>query len=102
MPRIRVYARLRPTSRRYEGLEVKGTRMRIAVGDKKAEKFATAQYREKEYKFQKIFNEEASQDDVYEQVVHHMVERFLEGYNGTVFAYGTDSIWKDLHDRGEC
>ena len=100
MPRIRVYARLRPTSRRYEGLEVKGTRMRIAVGDKKAEKFATAQYREKEYKFQKIFNEEASQDDVYEQVVHHMVERFLEGYNGTVFAYGQTASGKTYTIEG--
>lgn len=100
MPRIRVYARLRPTSRRYEGLQVNGSRVKIALGDKDAEKFTSAQYKEREYKFQKVFDEGATQEEVYDETVHHMVERFLEGYNGTIFAYGQTASGKTYTIEG--
>lgn len=100
MPRVRVYARLRPTSRRYEKLEVQATRVKVSVGQKEAEKFAGPQYTEHEFKFQRVFDEGSTQEEVYDEVVHHMVERFLEGYNGTVFAYGQTASGKTYTIEG--
>lgn len=40
------------------------------------------------FSFNRIFNEEVSQDQVYEGLCKDMIESALDGYNGTLFAYG--------------
>lgn len=42
----------------------------------------------KGFTFDHIFGPDAGQDEVYEDVVKPIVEKTLDGYNGTVFAYG--------------
>ena len=100
MPRVRVYARLRPTSYRYEGIEVGADSLKIAVGLKETERFAGPQYKEHNFKFQRVFDEGATQEEVYDEVVNHMVEKFLEGYNGTIFAYGQTASGKTYTIEG--
>ena len=42
----------------------------------------------KTFTFDYVFGEESKQVDVYNKTVRSVVESVLEGYNGTVFAYG--------------
>ncbi|CAG8464465.1 3839_t:CDS:2 [Racocetra fulgida] len=44
--------------------------------------------------FDKVFGPEASQKDIYDQVVKEMVDKFLEGFNVTILAYGQTSSGK--------
>ncbi|XP_066358385.1 kinesin-like protein KIN-UA isoform X6 [Miscanthus floridulus] len=46
------------------------------------------------YKFDEVFSENASQKRVYEAVAKPVVESVLEGYNGTVMAYGQTGTGK--------
>lgn len=46
------------------------------------------------YKFDEVFSESASQKRVYEAVAKPVVESVLEGYNGTVMAYGQTGTGK--------
>ncbi|KAK3150511.1 hypothetical protein QOZ80_3AG0234120 [Eleusine coracana subsp. coracana] len=46
------------------------------------------------YKFDELFSENASQKRVYEVVAKPVVESVLEGYNGTVMAYGQTGTGK--------
>lgn len=38
-----------------------------------------------------VFGKESSNRDVFEQIAHPIVRQSLEGFNGTIFAYGQTS-----------
>ena len=40
------------------------------------------------FKFTKLFDQEATQDDVFAEVAAPVIESCIDGYNGTIFAYG--------------
>jgi hypothetical protein len=40
------------------------------------------------FSFDNIFDAEASQRLVYESTVIHLIDKFMDGYNATIFAYG--------------
>lgn len=40
------------------------------------------------FKFGKVFDQEASQEQVFNEVAAPVVESCIDGYNGTIFAYG--------------
>jgi len=42
----------------------------------------------KSFAFDGVYDEESTQEDVYESVVRPVVDEVLQGYNCTVFAYG--------------
>ena len=46
------------------------------------------------FRFDRVFGQGASQAEVYEASVHPVIEEVLQGYNGTVFAYGQTSAGK--------
>lgn len=48
----------------------------------------------KEFKFDHVFREEASQDDVYRETCLPLVQNVLNGYNGTYFVYGQTGTGK--------
>lgn len=48
----------------------------------------TKRYKDKRFMFDRVFNGEARQLDVYEATAKPLLDRVLEGYNATVFAYG--------------
>ena len=41
-----------------------------------------------------LFSERATQEEVYESAARHIIDDVLEGYNGTIFAYGQTSSGK--------
>ncbi|GFX14726.1 kinesin-like protein KIF19 [Trichonephila clavipes] len=49
---------------------------------------------EKKYIFDWAFDEHSSQEEVYEKTTKNLVENVVEGYNGTVFAYGATGSGK--------
>ncbi|KAJ3339262.1 kinesin-like protein Klp5 [Gonapodya sp. JEL0774] len=58
------------------------------------------------YTFDRVFDENASQQEVYENSTKHLIDGVLNGYNATVFAYGatgcgkTHTITGTQHDPG--
>ena len=46
------------------------------------------------FEFDKIFDENSSQEDVYYNVVEKKVVEVLDGVNSTIFAYGQTGIYK--------
>ena len=55
----------------------------------------------KKFTFDKIFGETNTQRDVYDGAASEIVNASIEGYNGTIFAYGQDRLGQDAHDGGE-
>jgi kinesin family protein 6/9 len=45
-----------------------------------------------EFKFTKIFDQDAGQEEVFDTVAKEVCDSVLQGYNGTIFAYGTCSL----------
>ncbi|EGD74443.1 hypothetical protein PTSG_12363 [Salpingoeca rosetta] len=50
--------------------------------------------RQAQFTFDRVFDGDSSQDDVYEYAARPIVEDVLKGYNGTIFAYGQTSSGK--------
>jgi len=50
--------------------------------------------------FDKVYDQEATQSQIYIDVVAPLVEQILEGYNGTVFAYGQTGAGKTYTMEG--
>ena len=48
----------------------------------------------KQFTFDGVFDQNISQEDIYERTAAPIVENVLEGYNGTVFAYGQTGTGK--------
>jgi len=43
---------------------------------------------QKTFTFDQVFTEKDSQQYIYEQSAFSLVEQVVDGYNGTIFAYG--------------
>ncbi|KAJ7499189.1 kinesin-like protein [Mycena latifolia] len=54
----------------------------------------TKRYKDKRFMFDRVFNNEARQQDVYEATAQPLLQGLLDGYNATVFAYGATGCGK--------
>ncbi|KAJ7086618.1 P-loop containing nucleoside triphosphate hydrolase protein [Mycena epipterygia] len=54
----------------------------------------TKRYKDKRFMFDRVFNNEACQQDVYEATAQPLLQGLLNGYNATVFAYGATGCGK--------
>lgn len=54
----------------------------------------------KTFTFDRVFDEDASQNDIFEVVGAPIIEACLEGYNGTIFAYGQTGSGKTFTMQG--
>ncbi|KAJ7228920.1 kinesin-like protein [Mycena pura] len=54
----------------------------------------TKRYKDKRFMFDKVFNHEAHQHDVYQATAQPLLRGLLDGYNATVFAYGATGCGK--------
>uniref|UniRef100_A0A670Y775 Kinesin-like protein n=1 Tax=Pseudonaja textilis TaxID=8673 RepID=A0A670Y775_PSETE len=52
------------------------------------------------FKFQKVFDQESKQDDIFETIAKPVAECALSGYNGTIFAYGQTGSGKTFTITG--
>lgn len=104
MAEIKIYARFRPLPKevsRHKHLCIDdGGIVRICVGDKQIEKFSGNPYVEHSFKFNQVFDENATQQQIFDGVIVEMIDKFLEGYNGTLFAYGQTASGKTYTIEG--
>ncbi|KAL0573720.1 tubulin-dependent ATPase kip3 [Marasmius crinis-equi] len=54
----------------------------------------TKRYKDRRFMFDKVFNGESSQQDIYEGTAKPLLQGVLDGYNATVFAYGATGCGK--------
>ncbi|EJD01192.1 kinesin-domain-containing protein [Fomitiporia mediterranea MF3/22] len=54
----------------------------------------TKRYKDKRFMFDRVFDADARQIDVYEATARPLLDRLLDGYNATVFAYGATGCGK--------
>jgi len=95
MARIQIYARIRPTDRSYEGIQTSKHHVHITTSNEESQvKFSKTQVPRHQFKFYHVFERDSSQEEVFDVVAKHMIDSFLEGYNGTIFAYGQTSSGK--------
>lgn len=95
---VRVYIRVRPLNKKEKVQNVRCvvhtdckenllTLIRPGGPNEKAEK-------PKSFKFDHVFPEATSQIDIYRRVALPVVDKVLNGYNGTIFAYGQTGTGK--------
>ncbi|XP_006859940.1 PREDICTED: kinesin-like protein KIF19-like [Chrysochloris asiatica] len=63
-------------------------------GEDPEDTLRTHRSREKTFIFDTVFDQHASQEDVYCATTQHLVEGVISGYNATVFAYGPSGAGK--------
>ncbi|KAM7118800.1 kinesin-like protein KIF6 isoform 3-T4 [Ciconia maguari] len=104
---IRVYARVKPLSRRQQaGIysvddnEKSLSSLEIIVPRDLADGFVNNKRESYKFKFQKIFDQEAKQDVVFDSIAKPVAECVLAGYNGTIFAYGQTGSGKTFTITG--
>ena len=54
----------------------------------------------KSFTFDGVYDWDCKQRDIYDDVAHPLVEQVLEGYNGTIFAYGQTGCGKSFTMMG--
>ena len=97
---IRVVVRCRPMSEsemrsHVNIVEIDGTRGNITLLNTK-----TATENKREFTFDSVYDWNSKQIDVYLETIHPIVESVLQGYNGTIFAYGQTGTGKTYTMQG--
>lgn len=97
---ITVFARLKPTKKPFAGVrlstevddEAAAARLEFDLARAGGGPAGVLNNRKELYKFKfkHIFPRDCSQDDVFRAVAAPVIDSVLDGYNGTVFAYGAD------------
>ncbi|KAI4501401.1 hypothetical protein M0802_003278 [Mischocyttarus mexicanus] len=92
--KLRVAVRIRPLTpgetgaRTIHAINDKMVMLEEVVGDKSKRSFP------RQYLFDVVFGEDATQEAVYESTAKNLVQDVLNGYNATVFAYGATGAGK--------
>ncbi len=87
MSRIQIYARIRPTEsrRRYNDLTATENRLHVKLGETEDNgsrtKFSRTPATRHEFKFTRVFEEDATQEEIFDVVARKVVDSFLGGYN---------------------
>ncbi|NXE24259.1 KIF6 protein, partial [Ardeotis kori] len=104
---IRVYARVKPLGRRQQaGIysvdddEKSLSSLEIIIPRDLADGFVNNKRESYTFKFEKIFDQEAKQDVVFDSIAKPVAECVLAGYNGTIFAYGQTGSGKTFTITG--
>ncbi|NXG73261.1 KIF6 protein, partial [Baryphthengus martii] len=104
---VRVYARVKPLGRRQQaGVysvdedEKSLSNLEIIVPHDLADGFINNKRESYKFKFQKVFDQEAKQDVVFDSIAKPVAECVLAGYNGTIFAYGQTGSGKTFTITG--
>ncbi|KAL0922159.1 hypothetical protein M5K25_006124 [Dendrobium thyrsiflorum] len=92
--RVRVAVRLCPKNAEDLSLESDFVDCVESLPELKRLKLRKNNWKSESYRFDEVFTESASQRRVYEAVAKPVVERVLNGYNGTVMAYGQTGTGK--------
>ncbi|XP_039770771.1 kinesin-like protein KIF6 isoform X2 [Ornithorhynchus anatinus] len=105
---IRIFARVKPPARRQaqgiysvdEDENSTASELEIIVPRDLADGFVNNKRESYRFRFQKIFDQEAKQEAVFEIIAKPVAESVLAGYNGTIFAYGQTGSGKTFTITG--
>ena len=61
----------------------------------------TKRYKDKRFMFDRVFDANVQQIDVYEATTKPLLDGLLDGYNATVFAYGVSLPFNETHSNAE-
>lgn len=102
---IQIYARAKPTKQKtglYEAYEDEGEGSCIAFTVPKdlADGYINNKKELYKFRFNKVFDQDCKQDEVFEEVAQGVIDNVLTGYNGTIFAYGQTGSGKTFTITG--
>ncbi|XP_038616796.1 kinesin-like protein KIF6 [Tachyglossus aculeatus] len=105
---IQIFARVKPSGQKQpQGIysvdeDEKSTtsELEIIVPRDLADGFVNNKRESYRFRFQKIFDQEAKQEAVFEIIAKPVAESVLAGYNGTIFAYGQTGSGKTFTITG--
>ncbi|XP_076114042.1 uncharacterized protein LOC143082305 isoform X1 [Mytilus galloprovincialis] len=104
MPQIRTFCRIKPTGDYYPEFEVSHDTLSLRVpellrdyNNPKANNRTTVHH---EFHFNYIFKNVATQEEVFDVAAKDIVAGFLDGFNGTIFAYGQTGTGKTFTVEG--
>ncbi|XP_076682632.1 kinesin-like protein KIF6 [Andrena cerasifolii] len=108
---IKVYARLKPEKNRRNVLNyevhhrpkehLEEDFLRLLTPAQKTKEYPDNRAESWSFSFFQIFEESTRQEDVFEDVARPVVESALDGYNGTIFAYGQTASGKTYTITGD-
>ncbi|KAM3856766.1 kinesin-like protein KIF6 [Vipera latastei] len=104
---IQIYARVKPLGKRQtpgiysiDELETSAFGLEIIVPRDLSDGFVNNKRENYKFTFQKVFDQESKQDEIFETIAKPVTECALSGYNGTIFAYGQTGSGKTFTITG--
>ncbi|XP_003789215.1 kinesin-like protein KIF6 [Otolemur garnettii] len=104
---IQIFARVKPPVRKQQqGIysidenEKLTPSLEIILPRDMADGFVNNKRENYKFKFQRIFDQEANQETIFENIAKPVAESVLAGYNGTIFAYGQTGSGKTFTITG--
>ncbi|XP_053769985.1 kinesin-like protein KIF6 isoform X2 [Desmodus rotundus] len=104
---IQIFARVKPTVRKQpQGIysidesEKLAPSLEIILPRDLADGFVNNKRESYKFNFQRIFDQDANQETIFENIARPVAESVLAGYNGTVFAYGQTGSGKTFTITG--
>uniref|UniRef100_A0A8D1FGR9 Kinesin-like protein n=1 Tax=Sus scrofa TaxID=9823 RepID=A0A8D1FGR9_PIG len=104
---IQIFARVKPTVRKQpQGIysidedEKLAPSLEIILPRDLADGFVNNKRESYRFKFQRIFDQDAKQETIFENIAKPVAESVLAGYNGTIFAYGQTGSGKTFTITG--
>nr|AAI24112.1 Zgc:152746 [Danio rerio]AAI65719.1 Zgc:152746 protein [Danio rerio] len=101
---IEIFARVKPTkkptSEYFADCDEQGGSLLFLVPRDAADGFINNKRENYKFRFQKVFDQTASQEEVFENIAKPVADNVLAGYNGTIFAYGQTGSGKTFTITG--
>lgn len=102
---IKIFARVKPTKSRVGLYDIDDDdesipRLTLSVPRDLKDGFINNKKENYKFRFEKVFDQQAKQDDVFEHVAKPVANNILDGYNGTIFAYGQTGSGKTFTITG--
>lgn len=102
---IKIFARVKPTKSRVGLYEIDDDdeaipRLTLSVPRDLKDGFINNKKENYKFRFEKVFDQQAKQDDVFDHVAKPVANNILDGYNGTIFAYGQTGSGKTFTITG--
>ncbi|XP_011403132.1 PREDICTED: kinesin-like protein KIF6 [Amphimedon queenslandica] len=101
---IKIFARIRPTKKATGSYEI-GTdedtpKLTFIIPRLASDGYVNNKKEVFTFKFTEVFGDEVKQDQIFDTVARPVIENCLEGYNGTIFAYGQTNSGKTFTITG--
>lgn len=103
---IQIFARAKPTKQKLAGIyevyeDDNGTScLAFTVPKDLADGYINNKREVYKFRFDRVFDQDSKQDEIFEEVAQGVIDNVLTGYNGTIFAYGQTGSGKTFTITG--